>query len=164
MAWEKIAGRDTSARPQGSIQSPVVAVSTPSTAESDAAESRRDMRRSKRVYIAMAVRVSATRGKDSFQEDTATETVNAHGCMIRLAASVKRDEKVTLTNLRSEESMECRVANIGQPSGGKRQVGLEFSKPSGHFWHIAFPPEDWTPPEHEASEPTRATPSVPKRK
>jgi hypothetical protein len=164
MAWEKIVGRATSAQPPGSIPSSVAAVPPHSTAESDAAESRRDMRRSKRVYIAMAVRVSATRGKDSFEEDTATETVNAHGCLIRLAASVKRDEKVNLTNLRSEESIECRVASIGQPSGGKRQVGLEFSKASGHFWHIAFPPEDWTPPEHETSEPARPALGVPKHK
>lgn len=163
MAWDKLMGRGTSAQPQGTTRA--TAVSTPPSAvlDSDAADTRRDLRRSKRVYIAMAVRVAATRGKDSFQEDTATETVNAHGCMVRLAALVRRDERVTLTNLRSDESTECRVASVGQSAGGKRQVGLEFAKPSGHFWHIAFPPEDWTPPERTAPEPVRPPLTSPKR-
>lgn len=165
MAWEKMMGRATSAaQPLASAQSSVVTAPPPSTADSDAPESRREMRRSKRVYIAMAVRVSANRGKDSFQEDSATETVNAHGCMIRLAAPVKRDETLVLTNLRSEESIECRVASIGQSVGGKRQVGLAFAKPGGFFWHIAFPPEDWTPPDPESSEPDRSARANSKRK
>ena len=163
MAWEKMMGRATSALPQGSTRSTSVTVPTASTSDSDSGDARREMRRSKRVYIAMPVRISANRGKDSFTEDTATETVNAHGCMVRLAAPVKREEKLSITNLRSEESVECRVASIGQSVSGKRQVGLEFSKPAGFFWHIAFPPEDWTPPEREAFESGRPAPAVSKR-
>ncbi|HKW87127.1 MAG TPA: hypothetical protein VJN21_00060 [Candidatus Acidoferrales bacterium] len=163
MAWEKMTGRATSAQPHGSTQSSVATVASPSTAESDSADGRRETRRSKRVYIAMAVRVAANRGRDSFEEDTATETVNAHGCMIRLSAAVKREDKVSLTNLRSEETIECRVASIGQTVGGRRQVGLEFSTPGGTFWHIAFPPEDWTPPDRDIPEPARPSSGAPKR-
>lgn len=163
MAWEKMMGRATSAQPQSSIPSSVATAPIPSAAESESVDSRRETRRSKRVYIAMAVRVAANRGKDSFQEDTATETVNAHGCMIRLSAAVKREDKVILTNLRSEEKIECRVASIGQFVGGKRQVGLEFSKSGGTFWHIAFPPEDWTPPDRDIPEPVRPSSGTPTR-
>lgn len=163
MAWEKLMGRATSAQPEASIPSSVATAPTSSVAESDGPDSRRETRRSKRVYIAMAVRVAAKRGKDSFEEDSATETVSAHGCMIRLAAAVKREEKVILTNLRSEETIECRVASIGQTVGSKRQVGLEFSRPGGSFWHIAFPPEDWTPPDRDTPEPARPSSSTPKR-
>ena len=164
MAWEKMMGRATSAQPLASTRSSVVTAPAPSTADSDAPDSRRETRRSKRVYITMSVRLSANRGKDSFQEDSATETVNAHGCMVRLAAPVKRDDMLVLTNLRSEESIECRVASIGQSAGGKRQIGLEFAKPGCYFWHIAFPPEDWSPPDRETSEPDRSAPAIAKRK
>jgi hypothetical protein len=111
----------------------------------------------------MAVRVTGNRGKDSFQEDTATETVNAHGCMVRLAASIQRGEKLTLTNMRSEEDTECRVASIGPSAGGKKEVGLEFTKPAGYFWHIAFPPDDWSPADRRQLETARTAPVAPKR-
>jgi hypothetical protein len=149
MAWDKILGRGTSAPPaEGSREEPAEMV-TSTTTEAEVPEARRDPRRSKRVYIAMAVRVAANRGKESFQEDTATETVNAHGCMVRLAARVKRGETVALTNLRSEETVECRVASLGQSERGKTQVGLEFTKPAAYFWHIAFPPDDWNSGERK---------------
>jgi hypothetical protein len=39
--------------------------------------------------------------------------------------------------------MDCQVTYLGPVSGNKAQIGVEFIKPSPHFWHIAFPPEDW---------------------
>jgi hypothetical protein len=163
MAWEKLMGRGASAPPQEKGRAKNALASALSAAESEAPDARRDVRRSKRVYIAMAVRVTGNRGKDSFQEDTATETVNAHGCMVRLAASIQRGEKLTLTNMRSEEDTECRVASIGPSAGGKKEVGLEFTKPAGYFWHIAFPPDDWSPADQRQSERVRPTPAFSKR-
>lgn len=149
MVWDKIVGRGTSAQPADGPHDESATVTTSVTSEAEMPEARPDPRRSKRVYIAMAVRVVVNRGKESFQEDTATETVNAHGCMVRLAARVTRGEALVLTNLRSEEGVECRVASLGQTESGKTQVGLEFTKPAAHFWHMAFPPDDWNPVERK---------------
>lgn len=163
MTWDKLTGRGVPAQPRGTGSATETPAPASSVADPDATEVRRDLRRSKRVYIAMAVRISANRGKDSFQEETATETVNAHGCMVRLAAAVQRGEKVVLTNGLTGESVECSVASIGRPDNGKRQVGFEFEKPAGYFWHIAFPPEDWSLLERKRPEQARPTLTAPKR-
>ncbi len=117
--------------------------SASSPAESNVLDPRRDARRSKRVYIAMPVIVKGQQGADTFEERSSTESVNAHGCMIPLSKMVDRGQKLTLTNAKSQEEIECRVAYIGQSGGGKIQAGIEFTRPAGYFWHIAFPPDDW---------------------
>jgi hypothetical protein len=33
---------------------------------------------------------------------------------------------------------------------GATEISVEFESPSPRFWHIAFPPEDWTPKSPEA--------------
>lgn len=163
MAWEKLTGRGASAPPQVTSRAKNIPASASPAVEPEAPDGRREGRRSKRVYIAMAVKVAGNRGRDSFMEDTATETVNAHGCMVRLAASVQRGEKLTLTNMRSEQEIECRVASIGPSAGGRKEVGLEFTQPAGFFWHIAFPPDDWSPPDRRQPETARPAPAAPKR-
>jgi len=160
MAWEKIlAGRGASAPPKEVTSE--VSDSASSSVESSAVDPRRDARRSKRVYIAMPVNVKGQQGAATFEEKATTESVNAHGCMIRLAKVVNRGEKLTLTNVKSEETVECRVVYIGQSEGGKIQVGIEFNRPAGYFWHIAFPPDDWNAAERK--KPTTETRSMGKR-
>ena len=148
MAWDKIfAGRGASASPKEIASEESDSVS--SLAESSIPDARRDTRRSKRVYIAMPVIVKGQPGKDAFEERASTESVNAHGCMIRLAKSVNRGQKLTLTNVKSQETVECRVVYVGQSEAGKTQAGIEFTRPAGYFWHIAFPPDDWNPAERK---------------
>ena|SRR5579863_45172 len=147
MAWEKIlGGRGASAPPEVASEE---SDSASSSVESGAVDPKRDARRSKRVYIAMPVVVQGQQGTETFEEKASTESVNAHGCMIRLARVVNRGQKLTLTNVKSREAIECRVAYIGQSEGGKIQAGIEFSRPAGYFWHIAFPPDDWNAAERK---------------
>jgi len=125
--------------------------SASSPAESNVLDSRRDARRSKRVYISMPVIVKGQHGADTFEERASTESVNAHGCLIRLSKTVGRGQKITLTNVKSQEAVECRVVYIGQSEGGKIQAGIEFTRPAGYFWHIAFPPDDWNAADRKKS-------------
>ena len=97
----------------------------------------------------MPVIVKGQQGAETFEERASTESVNAHGCMIRLAKMVNRGQKLALTNIKSQETIECRVAYIGQSEGGKIQAGIEFNRPAGYFWHIAFPPDDWNAAERK---------------
>jgi hypothetical protein len=106
-------------------------------------------RRSMRVLLSVPILVSGkTAGNQDFKEETRTLVVNAHGALIALEAQVAAQQNVTLSNKSTQQSIECRVVHIGGAQGGKMQVGVEFIKPSGKFWQIDFPPDDWVVPEN----------------
>jgi len=106
-------------------------------------------RRSMRVLLSVPILVSGkTANNEDFKEETRTLVVNAHGSLIALAAQVVAQQVVTLANKSTHQSIECRVVHIGSAQGGKTQVAVEFIKPSGKFWHIDFPPDDWVVPEN----------------
>jgi hypothetical protein len=106
-------------------------------------------RRSMRVLLSVPILVSGkTTNNEDFNEETRTLVVNAHGALIALAAQVVAQQNVTLSNKATQHSTACRVVHLGSAQGGKTQVGLEFVKPSGKFWQIDFPPDDWVVPEN----------------
>ena len=106
-------------------------------------------RRSQRVILSLRVIVRTEDGpKDaSFEEETHTLIVNAHGALIALAGKVTKGQKLRVTNRATKAEQACRVASLGPKSEGKTQVGVEFLRPSPDFWQISFPPEDWVVPE-----------------
>jgi hypothetical protein len=114
-----------------------------------------DRRRSHRVQIAMALVVRGASGGVNFQEEAKTISVNAHGCMMRLAAKVARGQQVTIVNKKTVEELTCTVTYIGQSDGEKVEVGIEFVEPSPVFWRIAFPPENWDPSERKRATATQ---------
>ena len=113
------------------------------------AENNAERRRSHRVHIAMPVLVRWKKGTQSFEEQTATISVNAHGCMVRLAAAVARSQELSIINPKTAEELPCTVTFLGPKEGGKTEVGIEFAEPSPVFWRIAFPPENWDPTERK---------------
>jgi len=105
-------------------------------------------RRSMRVLLSVPIRViGKTAAKEAFEEQTRTLVVNAHGALISLQAPVGADQRVTVENKATNQSRECRVVHVGTQAAGKIQVGIEFVNPSGSFWQIDFPPDDWVTPE-----------------
>jgi|SRR5579872_1941764 len=105
-------------------------------------------RRSQRVIVSVPVTVSNEGGKDpAFQEDTQTLVVNAHGAMVALAARVVKGQTLRLKNRATQQDLTCKVVYMGPATGGKIQVGIDFTTPSPDFWRIAFPPEDWVLPD-----------------
>jgi PilZ domain len=110
-------------------------------------------RRSQRVVLALGVTVSSGgEGRNAaFQEETQTLVVNAHGALILLAAKVEKGHLLRMKNRATRQEQSCRVVFVGPVANGKTQIGVEFTSPSPEFWHIAFPPEDWS-----AVEPTPA--------
>jgi hypothetical protein len=106
-------------------------------------------RRSMRVLLSVPILVSGkTTNNEDFNEETRTLVVNAHGALVALGAQVVAQQTVTLSNKATQQSTDCRVVHLGSAQGGKTQVGLEFVKPSGKFWQIDFPPDDWVVPEN----------------
>ena len=102
-----------------------------------------------RVLLSVPIFVSGkSANKEEFKEETRTLVVNAHGALIALATNVIAQQNITLSNKATQQSIECRVVHIGGAQGGKSQVGVEFIKPSGKFWQLDFPPDDWVVPEN----------------
>ena len=102
-----------------------------------------------RVLLSVPILVSGkTANNQDFNEETRTLVVNAHGALIALAAQVAAQQSVRLSNKATQQSIDCRVVHLGSAQAGKTQVGLEFVKPSGKFWQIDFPPDDWVVPEN----------------
>jgi hypothetical protein len=125
-----------------------------------AADGGPDRRRSHRVQIAMSIMIRGDSGGEKFNEEAQTISVNAHGCMVRVAAKLARGDQVTIINTKTVEELTCTVTFVGQKDGAKTEVGLEFSEPSPVFWRIAFPPEDWDPSERKRATTKPGTPPV----
>lgn len=113
-------------------------------------------RRSQRVMVKVSVAV-LTQGADnkSISEETRTVTVNAHGARILLSLKVSIGQMLTLRNLRTREEVLCRLVYLSPHQSEQREVGIDFVKPSPGFWHISFPPPDWTTQSPEAKGSTK---------
>src|SRR5271166_4688495 len=108
-------------------------------------------RRSQRVLMQVAVRI---RGNDAqgktFEEETATLAINAHGALILMTARVTSGSKVFMQHNTTKQEQECHVVFLGPVRSGKAEVGLEFTVACPTFWRVAFPPEDWSSKHPEA--------------
>jgi hypothetical protein len=106
-------------------------------------------RRSQRVIVGVPIVVASSGGtkEATFEEETQTLVVNAHGAMVALSAKVVKGQMLRLRNRATQEELACKVVYLGPPSGGKVQVGVDFTSSAPDFWRIAFPPEDWVLPD-----------------
>ncbi len=107
-------------------------------------------RRSQRVLMTIPVRVSGKTGAGAFEEDACTRAISAHGALIHLLTQVYRGQRLTLSNVQTKAALECVVAHIDRRQTNQSQVGVEFMLPNPMFWHVAFPPKDWTPRHPDA--------------
>jgi hypothetical protein len=114
-------------------------------------------RRSQRVLMQVSVRVRGTDAQNkSFEEETETLAINAHGALILIGARVTSGSKLLMQNKRTQEEQECHVVFLGPVRAGKSEIGLEFSEARPAFWRVAFPPEDWSS-RHPDARPLSAT-------
>jgi PilZ domain len=103
-------------------------------------------RRSQRVLMKIPVRVGLHAGNAALsEEDTHTLAVSAHGALIAVSAPLYRGQRLTLSNPQTKDSLECVVAHIDKFPDEQVKVGVEFLLPNPTFWHVAFPPKDWSP-------------------
>ena len=104
-------------------------------------------RRSRRLYIRIRVRLNwQPENQILISEETETVVVNAHGALLRLGSVPALGQKVTLQNIPVQQTQEALVVFVGKAAGkdGKTSVGVEFTKPNASFWHVCFPPADWS--------------------
>ena len=113
-------------------------------------------RRSQRVLMTIPVRVSGkTDAGLPFGEETHTRAISAHGALILMSTQVYRGQRLTLSNVQTKAALECVVAHIDRSQGEHPQAGVEFTLPNPMFWHVAFPPKDWTPRHPDAKYPVK---------
>jgi PilZ domain-containing protein len=108
-------------------------------------------RRSQRVLMKIPVRISVQVGATALtEEETHTLAVSAHGALIAVSAPLYRGQRLTLANAQTKDSLECVVAHIDRFPDEQVKVGVEFLLPNPTFWHVAFPPKDWSPRHPDA--------------
>ncbi len=114
-------------------------------------------RRSQRVLMTIPVRVSGKSDAGSpFEEETHTRAISAHGALLLMSTQVYRGQRLTLSNVLTKAALECVVAHIDRRRGEHPQAGVEFALPNPMFWHVAFPPKDWTPHHPDAKSHVKA--------
>jgi len=91
-----------------------------------------ERRRSTRFPFHVALIVCADRGR--LKEETHTLSLNVHGTLAPLAATVTLGQTVIIQNPENWAERDGRVARIGRCYSGRTEVGIEFSKPSPDFW------------------------------
>jgi hypothetical protein len=110
-------------------------------------------RRSQRILMQVPVRISTPSGATApFEEDSTTMSISAHGALILMSGRVKKGQRLILSNIRTESDLECIVAYIGESQGARAEVGVAFVMSSSAFWHVTFPPPDWTPRHGDAKQ------------
>jgi hypothetical protein len=102
-------------------------------------------RRSQRLFIQIPVDVEGElANKSEFSEKAQTIVVNAHGALVELGISLDPGQRVVLRNVRTTEKIASEVKLVTPGEFGKFNVALEFVDSNPGFWHISFPPEDWS--------------------
>ena len=108
-------------------------------------------RRSQRVLMSVPVRLSVHAGATPLtEEESHTLAVSAHGALLAVSAPLYRGQRLTLSNPQTKDSLECVVAHIDRFPNESVKVGVEFLLPNPGFWHVAFPPKDWSPRHPDA--------------
>jgi hypothetical protein len=102
-------------------------------------------RRSQRLFIQVRVVIEAkVANRPPLTEETNTIVVSAHGALVEMGTQLDQGQVVSLRNVRTNEAVDCVVKLVTPAAAKKFSTGLEFTKPSPAFWHVSFPPEDWT--------------------
>ncbi len=100
-------------------------------------------RRGERVLIRIPIQVRGIR-EDGSKVEGAAETivVSRFGALLRMHSLLKMGSALTVTNARSKEEEDFRVAWIGerQPDG-RWDIGVEAINLWENFWDIRFPPQ-----------------------
>jgi hypothetical protein len=99
-----------------------------------------DKRRAQRLPITMPVAVYGYAGDEPFVENTESINVSARGGLVAISATVSCRQKIILSNLQTDEDMECRVVRLVKSGTGKILVGVEFPEVAPRFWRTGTTP------------------------
>jgi hypothetical protein len=105
-----------------------------------------DRRRSARLPSNVTFIVSGeVTGRQLFQEEALTLSVNAHGALIALLTEVALGQKLLLISPKTWRKREGRVVRLNAMDGERTRVAIEFARPDPDFWFTGVPPRRWFP-------------------
>jgi len=91
-----------------------------------------ERRRSTRLPIRLTLMICS----DGLQEQTSTFSLNAHGVLVSLAATVTIGQRLIIQNPENWAKRAGRVTRVGRRYAGRTEVGIEFLEPAPDFWLI----------------------------
>jgi hypothetical protein len=101
-------------------------------------------RRSERIILDLPILIRGeTAEKQTFQEETFTLIVNAHGALVMQETKVALGQRLVVMNPKNWDECEGKVAFVGPTYAGLARVGIEFARPAPEFWPVSAPPADW---------------------
>lgn len=104
------------------------------------------LRSTQRVLARIPVNVSGKLNDETpFEEESFTIAVNAEGGLLQLRNAVRKGQRLSLFQAKTGQRAFCIVAHIAPFDDGFAAVRIRFLEPQPEFWHIKFPPDDWTP-------------------
>jgi hypothetical protein len=104
------------------------------------------IRRTQRILARLPLCVSGKINDEiPFKEESVTIAVNADGGLLQLRKLVKKGQCLSLLQTKTGQQEFCTVAHVEPIDHGFASVRVQFLEPHPEFWHIAFPPDDWTP-------------------
>lgn len=99
-----------------------------------------DKRRAQRLPITMPLAVYGYVDDEPFAENTESINVSARGGLVAISAAVSCRQKIILSNLQTDEDVECRVVRFVKSGSGKILVGVEFPEVAPRFWRTGTTP------------------------
>ncbi len=105
-------------------------------------------RRSQRVILSIPVTVTGRLHRANSAKIPQTLVINAHGALIVPAAKIAQGQQVAGQEPRAPRSSKPAAWFTWVPRSMEKPSSVwSLPQPAPNFWHIAFPPEDWAPPE-----------------
>jgi hypothetical protein len=111
-------------------------------------------RRSSRTFLRVKlVAIGKNQRGRRFRQVCESVVASEHGGLLCIAQELEMGADLTITNLSTQEDVECRVVFLGDESIKGWRVGIEFLTPAPRFWGVEF----LTPPASPASNLTPAS-------
>jgi hypothetical protein len=104
------------------------------------------MRRSQRVLARIPLCVmTKINERVPFKEESFTTAITADGGLLQLQKPVRVGQSLALLQANTGQLQFCTVAHVEHIENAFASVTVQFLQPHPEFWHVSFPPADWTP-------------------
>jgi hypothetical protein len=102
-----------------------------------------ERRRSARLPVRLVLIVCGSDCGDGekWHEQTCSLSLNAHGVLVPLAATMTAGQTLIIQNPENWAERGGRVTRVGRGYAGRSEIGIEFTEPAPDFWLIRAEPE-----------------------
>jgi hypothetical protein len=99
-----------------------------------------ERRRSPRLAIRILVRVEWEAGEKTVAQQAISESISAHGALLKITADTPPFGRLLLENPATTERLYARVVKVGAVAEGSKtfMVGVDFEAPSPEFWGTVY--------------------------